>query len=143
VSIWRQANVRLPARPRGMHLVTRELVDAIDLGGIKVGLLQCFVRHTSAALSLNENASPEVRTDLAAWLDRAAPDGAPYFAHTLEGPDDMAAHVKSSMIGAAITIPIADGRVLLGTWQGIYLCEFRDRGGPREIVVTAWGGGTA
>jgi secondary thiamine-phosphate synthase enzyme len=141
VSIWRQATVRLSARPRGMHLVTRELLDAIDLRGIEVGILQCFARHTSAALTLNENASPEVRTDLAAWLDRAAPDGAPYFDHTLEGPDDMAAHVKSSMIGASVMIPIADGRSLLGTWQGIYLCEFRDRGAPREIVLTAWGAG--
>jgi len=141
VSIWRQAIVRVSARPRGMHLVTHELLDAVDLDGIDVGMLQCFVRHTSAALSLNENVSPEVRTDLAAWLDRAAPDGAAYFDHTLEGPDDMAAHVKSSVIGAAVTIPIARGRALLGTWQGIYLCEFRDRGGPREVVVTAWGAG--
>jgi secondary thiamine-phosphate synthase enzyme len=143
VSIWRQATVRLSPRPRGIHLVTRELVAAIDLAGIEVGMLQCFVRHTSAALSLNENASPEVRTDLAAWLDRAAPDGAPYFAHTLEGPDDMAAHVKASVVGAAVTIPVAGGRALLGTWQGIYLCEFRDRGGPREVVVTAWGAARA
>lgn len=141
VSIWRQATVRLSARPRGMHLVTRELLDAIDLRGIEVGVLQCFARHTSAALTVNENVSPEVPTDLAAWLDRAAPDGAPYFDHTLEGPDDMAAHVKSSMIGASVMIPIANGRSLLGTWQGIYLCEFRDRGGPREIVLTAWGAG--
>jgi secondary thiamine-phosphate synthase enzyme len=124
-----------------MHLVTRELLGAIDLEGIEVGMVQCFVRHTSAALSLNENASPEVRGDLAAWLDRAVPDGAPYFAHTLEGPDDMAAHVKSSLLGAAVTVPVAGGRALLGTWQGIYLCEFRDHGGPRDVVVTAWGAG--
>jgi secondary thiamine-phosphate synthase enzyme len=124
-----------------MHLVTRELLGAIDLEGIEVGMVQCFVRHTSAALSLNENASPEVRGDLAAWLDRAVPDGAPYFAHTLEGPDDMAAHVKSSLLGAAVTVPVAGGRALLGTWQGIYLCEFRDHGGPRDVVVTGWGAG--
>jgi len=139
VSIWRQATVRLSPRPRGIHLVTRELVGAIDLAAIEVGMLQCFVRHTSAGLSLNEKASPEVRADLAAWLDRAVPDGAPYFAHTLEGPDDMAAHVKATLIGPAVMVPVAAGRALLGTWQGIYLCEFRDRGGPREIVVTAWG----
>ena len=139
MSIWRQAIVRLSARPRGIHLVTRELVGAVDLGGIEVGMLQCFLRHTSAALALNEDASPEVRTDLAAWLDRAAPDGAPYFAHTLEGPDDMAAHVKATLVGAVVMVPVADGRALLGAWQGIYLCEFRDAAGPREVVVTAWG----
>ena len=139
MSIWRQASVRLAPRPRGIHLVTRELVGAIDLEGIEVGMLHCFVRHTSAALSLNENASPEVRTDLAAWLDRAAPDGAPYFDHILEGPDDMAAHVKTSLIGPAVMVPVAGGRALFGVWQGVYLCEFRDRGGSREVVVTAWG----
>lgn len=139
MDIWRQQVVRLSPRPRGMHLVTRELMAAIDLDGIETGMLQCFLRHTSAGLTLNENASPEVRSDLATWLDRAAPDGAPYYAHTLEGPDDMPAHVKSSVVGVAVTIPVAHGRALLGTWQGIYLCEFRDRGGTREVVVTAWG----
>ncbi len=139
MSIWRQVSVRLAPRPRGIHLVTRELLGAIDLDGIEVGMLHCFVRHTSAALSLNENASPEVRSDLAAWLDRAAPDGAPYFDHTLEGPDDMAAHVKASLVGASVAVPVAAGRTLFGAWQGIYLCEFRDRGGSREVVVTAWG----
>jgi len=139
MSIWRQATVRLSARPRGMHLVTRDLLGAIDLTGIEVGILHCFLRHTSAALSVNENASPEVRSDLAAWLDRAVPDGAAYFAHTLEGPDDMAAHVKASLLGPAVMVPVAGGCPLLGTWQGIYLCEFRDRMGPREVVVTAWG----
>jgi secondary thiamine-phosphate synthase enzyme len=146
MSDWRQVVVRLAPRPRGIHLVTHELLGAIDLGGLDIGMVHCFVRHTSAALSLNENASPEVRTDLAQWLDRAAPDGANYFAHTLEGPDDMAAHVKASMIGVAVTLPISRGRPLLGTWQGIYLCEFRDRAGSREVVVTAWGapaGGSA
>lgn len=142
MSIWRQSTVRLSARPRGLHLVTRELLDAIDLQGIEVGMVQCFVRHTSAALALNENASPEVRSDLAGWLDRAVPDGAPYFAHTLEGADDMPAHVKSSLVGPAVMVPVSGGRALLGTWQGIYLCEFRDRGGPRSVVVTAWGAGT-
>jgi secondary thiamine-phosphate synthase enzyme len=118
-------------------------VRAVDLAGLEVGMLQCFLRHTSAALSLNENASPEVRGDLAEWLDRAAPDGAGYFAHTLEGPDDMAAHVKASVLGVAVSVPVADGRVLLGTWQGIYLCEFRDHAGSRDVVVTAWGSGRA
>jgi secondary thiamine-phosphate synthase enzyme len=137
----RRARVRLAPRPRGMHLITGELVDRIDLDGLEVGMLHCFLRHTSAALTLNENASPEVRSDLAAWLDRAIPDGAHYFAHILEGPDDMPAHVKASLMGAEVLVPVADGRLLLGTWQGIYLCEFRDAAGPRDIVLTAWGGG--
>lgn len=137
----RQARVRLAARPRGMHLVTRELLDAVDLDGITAGMVQCFVRHTSAALTLNENASPEVRSDLAGWLDRAVPDGTPEFDHTLEGPDDMPAHVKASLVGPSVLFPIADGRPLLGVWQGIWLCEFRDHAGPREVVVTAWSTG--
>lgn len=139
MNVWRQAQVRLAPRPRGIHLVSAELLGAVDLADLETGFLHCFVRHTSAALSLNENASPEVRADLAAWLDRAVPDGAAYFAHTLEGPDDMAAHVKASLLGPDVTVPVAAGRPMLGTWQGIYLCEFRDRGGPRDVVVTAWG----
>ena len=139
----RRARVRLTPRRRGMHLVTGELLERIDLEGLGVGMLHCFVRHTSAALTLNENVSPDVRSDMAAWLDRAIPDGAPYFAHTLEGADDMPAHVKASLVGAAVLVPVADGRPLLGTWQGIYLCEFRDDAGPREIVLTAWGEGEA
>lgn len=126
-----------------MHLVTGELLERIDLAGIEVGMLHCFLRHTSAALTLNENASPEVRGDLAAWLDRTVPDGAPYFAHTLEGADDMPAHVKASLMGAGILVPLAAGRPLLGTWQGIYLCEFRDAAASREIVLTAWGSAPA
>jgi secondary thiamine-phosphate synthase enzyme len=122
-----------------MHLVTADLLEKIDLDGLAVGMLHCFLRHTSAALTLNENASPDVRGDLAAWLDRAVPDGAPYFAHTLEGDDDMPAHVKASLMGAGVLVPVADGRPLLGTRQGIYLCEFRDDAGPRDIVLTAWG----
>lgn len=137
----RQAQVRLAARPRGMYLVTRELVGAIDLDGIEAGMIQCFVRHTSAALTLNENASPDVRTDLTRWLDRVVPDGAPEFDHTLEGPDDMPAHIKASLLGPSVLIPVANGRPLLGVWQGIWMCEFRDRAGPREVVVTAWGDG--
>ena len=96
-----------------------------------------FIQHTSASLTLNENASPDVRRDFAAWFDRAVPDGAPYFAHTLEGPDDMPAHIKSSLTGSSLTIPVAGGRLALGTWQGIYLCEHRDGGGSRRLVVTA------
>jgi secondary thiamine-phosphate synthase enzyme len=141
MTLWRQANVRIAPQRRGLHLITREVLASIDLDGIATGMLQCFVRHTSAALTLNENASPEVRSDMAAWLDRAVPDGAPYFAHVLEGHDDMPAHVKASLLGPAVSIPISGGRPLLGVWQGIYLCEFRNHGGTREVVVTAWGDG--
>lgn len=137
----RQWSLTLAARPRGIHLVTRDILDAIDLGSFRVGLLQLFVQHTSAALTLNENASPEVRGDLARWLDGAVPDGAPYFRHRLEGDDDMPAHVKASLMGAGVLLPIRDGRLGLGTWQGIYLCEFRQHGGPRHLLATASGEG--
>ena len=98
-----------------------------------------FMQHTSASLTLNENASPAVRRDFAAWFDRAVPDGASYFEHTLEGPDDMPAHIKASLTGASLMLPVRDGRLALGTWQGIYLCEHRDRGGSRRVIVTAFG----
>ena len=138
--MWAQREIRLEARPRGFHLVTREVLDELpEVGGLKVGLLHLLIRHTSAALALNENASPEVRADFASWFDRAVPEGAEYWTHTLEGEDDMPAHVKSSLLGPALTLPIAAGRPALGTWQGIYLCEFRDSGGPRSLVATIWG----
>jgi secondary thiamine-phosphate synthase enzyme len=98
-----------------------------------------FIKHTSASLTLNENASADVRRDFAAWFDRAVPDGAPYFRHTLEGDDDMSAHIKSSLTGSSLTIPVRDGRLALGTWQGIYLCEHRNHGGSRRLTVTLWG----
>jgi secondary thiamine-phosphate synthase enzyme len=120
--------------------VTDEIVDAVPgLRGIGVGIAHVFIRHTSASLTLNENASPDVRRDFREWFDRAVPDGAPYWAHTLEGPDDMPAHIKASLTGSSLSIPIAGGRLALGTWQGIYLCEHRDSGGPRSVLVTAWG----
>ena len=138
--VWIQHEIQLRARPRGFHLVTGEILDAVpELGGISRGVATVFMRHTSASLTLNENASPDVRRDFAAWFDRAVPDGADYFAHTLEGPDDMPAHIKASLTGSALTIPVSDGRLALGTWQGIYLCEFRDSGGPRRVVFTATG----
>ncbi|MFN8122517.1 MAG: secondary thiamine-phosphate synthase enzyme YjbQ [Thermoleophilia bacterium] len=138
--IWLQEPVRLAARPRGIHLVTRDVLAAVPgLAGIRVGVAQVFIRHTSASLTLNENASPDVRRDLGRWFDRAVPDDTPWFEHTLEGPDDMPAHVKSVLIGSSVSFPLRDGRPLLGTWQGIYLCEHRDHGGPRDLVVTAWG----
>jgi secondary thiamine-phosphate synthase enzyme len=138
--IWVQRDVRLSPVPRGFHLVTRSVVDAVpELARIRVGLAHVFIRHTSASLTLNENASPDVRHDFSAWFDRAVPEGASYWTHTLEGDDDMPAHIKASLLGPSLTLPVAQGRLALGTWQGIYLCEHRDRGGERTVVATAWG----
>jgi secondary thiamine-phosphate synthase enzyme len=138
--VWIQQQVRLRARPRGFHLVTDEIVDSVPgLASLEAGMALVFMQHTSASLTINENASPDVRRDFAAWFDRAVPDGADYFAHTLEGPDDMPAHIKSSLTGASLVLPVRDGRLALGTWQGIYLCEHRDDGGPRSVLVTAYG----
>jgi secondary thiamine-phosphate synthase enzyme len=140
--MWIQREITLPALPRGVHLVTREVEAAVpELREIEIGLAHIFIRHTSASLSLNENASPDVRRDLDAWLDHAVPDGTPYFRHTLEGPDDMPAHVKAALMGSSLSLPISHGRLALGTWQGIYLCEHRDHGGRRELVVTLNGAG--
>ena len=138
--MWVQEQITLRPRPRGFHLITDEVFEgAPELRSLRVGIALVFMQHTSASLTLNENASPDVRRDFGAWFDRAVPDGADYFAHTLEGPDDMPAHIKASLLGASLTLPVRDGRPALGTWQGIYLCEHRDRGGSRSLVVTAWG----
>ena len=137
---WIQQEITLRSRPRGFHLVTREVLEQLpELRDFEVGILNLFIQHTSASLTLNENASPDVLRDFAAWFDRAVPDGADYFAHTLEGDDDMPAHIKASLLGSSLTIPVTDGRLALGTWQGIYLCEHRDRGGSRSLTVTLWG----
>jgi secondary thiamine-phosphate synthase enzyme len=141
--VWIQRQVTLAARPRGFHLVTGEIVEGVpELESMRVGLAVVFMQHTSASLTLNENASPDVRRDFASWFDRAVPDGAPYFAHTLEGPDDMPAHIKASLTGLSLVLPVRDGRLALGTWQGVYLCEHRDSGGPRKVLVTAFGEGS-
>jgi len=138
--IWVQEDVRLEARPRGFHLVTREVEAMVpDLRRISVGLAHVFIRHTSASLSLNENASPDVRRDFESWFDSAVPENAPFWTHTLEGPDDMPAHIKASLLGPSLTLPVRDGAFAVGTWQGIYLCEHRDSGGPRRLTVTAFG----
>ena len=138
--MWVQREIRLRPRPRGFHLVTREVLEGIpELGGVNVGLLHVFIRHTSASLTLNENASPDVRDDFEAYFDAAVPEGAPYWTHTIEGPDDMPAHIKASVLGPSVSLPVAGGRLALGTWQGIYLCEHRDRGGPRSLVATLSG----
>ena len=138
--MWLQREISLRPPGRGFHLVTREIVDALpELRDVTVGLLHLHIRHTSASLTLNENASPDVRRDFESWFDRAVPEDAPYWTHTLEGPDDMPAHVKSSLLGPSVTVPVSGGRLALGTWQGIYLCEHRDRGGSRSLTVTVSG----
>jgi secondary thiamine-phosphate synthase enzyme len=138
--VWLQREITLDPRPRGFHLVTREVVGALpELGEVSAGLLHVFVRHTSASLTLNENASPDVRRDFASWFDEAVPERAPYWTHTDEGPDDMPAHIKASLLGPALSLPVSGGRLALGTWQGIYLCEHRDRGGSRRLLLTLQG----
>ena len=138
--MWFQDIVTLPAQRRGCHLVTREVVAALPvLAEIEVGLLHLFIQHTSASLTINENADPDVRGDLERHLNVMVPENAPYYEHTLEGPDDMPAHIKSVLIGPSLTIPIQAGRLALGTWQGIYLCEHRDHGGARRVVATIQG----
>ncbi len=138
--MWAQRELRLEGRSRGFHLVTGDVVEALpELGRLAVGLLHVFVRHTSASLTVNENASAAVLRDFGSWFDAAVPEDAPFWTHRSEGPDDMPAHVKSSLLGSSISMPVARGRLALGTWQGIYLCEHRDAGGPRTLVLTAWG----
>jgi secondary thiamine-phosphate synthase enzyme len=136
---WLQKQISLAARPRGCHLVTREVCEQFpELSQIRVGILHVFIQHTSASLTINENADSDVRRDLESSLNAIAPEDFPYV-HTLEGPDDMPAHVKASLLGSSVSIPVRDGALLLGTWQGIYLCEHRNRGGSRSLVLTAWG----
>jgi secondary thiamine-phosphate synthase enzyme len=138
--MWVQRELTLKARARGFHLVTREvLAELPEIGAVSVGLLNLLIRHTSASLTLNENASPEVRRDFEAWFSAAVPEHSGLWTHTLEGGDDMPAHIKASLLGPSITLPISAGRLALGTWQGIYLCEHRDHGGPRSLVATVWG----
>jgi secondary thiamine-phosphate synthase enzyme len=139
-SFWSQQRVALPPRGPGMHLVTREIENALpDLRQCRVGLLHLFLQHTSASLAINENADPDVRADLERHLEELAPRNAPYYRHTLEGPDDMPGHIKSVLIGCELTVPVAEGRLQLGTWQGIYLCEHRDSVGVRSLVATLQG----
>jgi secondary thiamine-phosphate synthase enzyme len=138
--MWIQRELTLEPRPRGFHLVTREIEQAVpELAEIAVGIAVVFIQHTSASLTLNENASPDVRRDFEAWADEAVPESAAYWSHVLEGSDDMPAHVKASLFGPSLTIPVRDGELALGTWQGIYLCEHRNQGGPRKVIVTAFG----
>ena len=136
---WYQRSLNLAARPRGFHLITPEVVQALpELKKFQCGLLHVFIQHTSASLTINENADPDVRTDLEASFNALAPENFAYI-HTLEGPDDMPAHVKASILGSSLLIPVGHGRLLLGTWQGICLCEHRDHGGDRRLILTLYG----
>jgi secondary thiamine-phosphate synthase enzyme len=135
-----QKEISLSSYPRGFHLITSQILQAIpEIGEINIGMMQVFIKHTSASLTINENADPTVRTDFESHMNQMVPENAPYYRHTMEGPDDMPAHIKASMMGTAVQIPITDGRMNLGIWQGIYLCEHRDNASGRKLVLTAWG----
>jgi secondary thiamine-phosphate synthase enzyme len=138
--MWLQRQIELKPRPRGFHLVTDEILGELpEIGDLSVGLAHLHILHTSASLTLNENASADVRRDFESWFNEAVPEGASYWTHTLEGSDDMPAHIKASLLGPSLTIPVGDGRFKLGTWQGVYLCEHRDSGGARSLVITLCG----
>jgi secondary thiamine-phosphate synthase enzyme len=135
-----QQNIQLAQKARGFHLITSEIIHAIpQLAELKTGVCQVFIQHTSAALTINENADPTVRQDFEMFFSKVVPENDPDYLHDYEGSDDMPAHLKASMLGNSLTIPIQNGRLALGTWQGIYLCEHRNRGGNRKLVVTIWG----
>lgn len=137
---WTQKTFTLKGRPRGFHLITRDVTAQLpELQRLEVGLLHLFIHHTSASLTLNENASPDVRADFERHFNVMVPENAPYYRHTLEGPDDMPAHLKASLLGSSLSLPIKGGELLLGSWQGIYLCEHRDHGGARTLTATLWG----
>ena len=136
---WYQTTVTLPAYPRGFHLITSRILEGVpELASVRVGVLHLFIQHTSASLTLNENASPEVLRDMESSINSIVREDFPY-AHALEGPDDMPAHVKASLLGSSVTVPVRDGRLALGVWQGIYLCEHRNRAGQRTLVLTLQG----
>lgn len=138
--IFFQKNLALPPYPRGFHLITRDVLAAIpEIRQIQQGMLQVFIQHTSASLTINENADPTVRMDFESHFNQMVPENAPYYQHDYEGSDDMPAHLKASLLGAHVLIPITNGRLAVGTWQGIYLCEHRDHGGSRRLVISAWG----
>ena len=135
-----QQELVLPAFPRGYHLITDMVEAKCDfLSRVQTGILQVFIQHTSASLTINENADPSVRRDFKSYFDKLVPENAPYYTHTQEGPDDMPAHLKSALLNCSLSIPITGGRLNMGIWQGIYLCEHRNSGGRRKLVLTAWG----
>ncbi|MFY0715302.1 YjbQ family protein [Seonamhaeicola sp. NFXS20] len=135
-----QEQIKLKPYTRGFHLITDDILKAIpQISQINIGQLQVFIKHTSASLTINENADYTVRTDFESHFNKMVPENAPYYKHTYEGPDDMPAHIKASLLGASVQIPITNGKLNLGIWQGIYLCEHRDYGGSRNLVITAFG----
>lgn len=137
---WLQKEITLSPRERGFHLVTGEILSRLpELQDYRVGIAHIFIKHTSASLALNENADPTVRQDMESHFNKMVPENAPYYVHTYEGPEDMPAHIKAVLLGASLSLPIKNGRFNLGTWQGIYLCEHRNRGGSRRLVVTLQG----
>ena len=137
---WFQKEIRISRKSRGFHLITHDLLDNFtEINKINKGILHIFIKHTSASLTINENADSTVLSDFEAHFNNMIPENQPYYRHTMEGPDDMPAHLKSSILGSSIQIPISNGTLNLGTWQGIYLCEHRNNGSPRELVLTAWG----
>ena len=138
--MWFQKEISLKARHRGFHLITDELLrDLPELARFSTGMMNIFIKHSSASLTINENADPTVRQDFESYFNKFVPENEPYYIHTYEGSDDMPAHLKSSILGASLNIPITDGRLNLGTWQGVYLCEHRNHGGSRKIVLTLQG----
>ena len=138
--MWTQKHIQLTPRKRGFHLITREILEQLpELHSIRIGMLNLFIKHTSASLTINENADPTVRDDFESHFNRFVPENEPYYRHTLEGGDDMPAHIKSSILGASLNIPITDGKLNMGTWQGVYLCEHRNHGGARTLVATLQG----
>ncbi len=135
-----QRSLKLPAQKRGFHLITRQVTDALpEISKLNSGMLQVFMQHTSASLTINENADPTVRMDFETWFNKAVPENDPDYRHDYEGSDDMPAHIKASLLGPSVLIPIHKGQLALGTWQGIYLCEHRNHGGSRQLLLTAWG----
>jgi len=135
-----QQTLQLKERKRGFHIITAEIIQALpEISEIKTGICQVFIQHTSASLAINENADPTVRKDFETYFNKAVPENDPDYLHDDEGPDDMPAHLKAALLGSAVTIPISNGRLALGTWQGIYLCEHRDYGHRRNLVITVWG----
>jgi secondary thiamine-phosphate synthase enzyme len=139
MKIYQQA-LQLRARHRGFHLITSEILQAFTaLREINTGICQIFIQHTSASLTINENADPTVREDFETYFNKAVPENDPDYLHNDEGPDDMPAHLKAAMLGFSVMIPVRNGKLALGTWQGIYLCEHRDYGGARNVMITAWG----
>ena len=138
--MWIQKEISLNPRPRGFHLITDEILQNLqEIGDISIGTMEIFIKHTSASLTINEDADPTVRDDFESHFNQIVPENAPYYKHTIEGPDDMPAHLKSSILGSSVTIPITNGTLNLGTWQGIYLCEHRNHGGSRNVVLTLTG----